>query len=67
MVRKKCVWPVQRNVVFRSGGGVDESQNMQNNTNGNTTLTTGSGSEWKTAVSTIGVDAGKWYFEAKLI
>ena len=40
---------------------------MQNNTNGNTTLTTGSGSEWKTAVSTIGVDAGKWYFEAKLI
>jgi hypothetical protein len=36
------------------------------NTNGNTTANAGSGSAWKTILSTLGVDTGKWYFEAKV-
>ena len=36
-------------------------------TNGNTTLTSGSGSAWGTLLSTIGASSGKYYCEAKLI
>ena len=39
----------------------------QANTNANTTVTGGSGSAWKTILTTIGDSSGKYYFEAKLI
>ena len=43
------------------------SNQWQANTNGNTTANGGSGSAWKTILTTLGVSSGKYYFEAKLI
>ena len=43
------------------------SNQWQANTNGNTTANGGSGSAWKTILTTLGDTSGKYYFEAKLI
>ena len=43
------------------------SQLASSPTNGNTTLTSGSGNAWGTLLSTIGASSGKYYCEAKLI
>ena len=40
---------------------------MTSITDGNTTMTTGSGAAWGSVDSTLAVDTSKWYFEAKCV